>query len=410
MSVNEYITQNWEHTIRIPGEADDKSFFRMPTPYSVPCAKTLFTGFFYWDTYFANLGLLIDGRAEQAKNNLTVMKFFIDRLGFVPNADHILTRSQPPLFTRGVYDYFMKTGDKAFVRDCLDSVKKEFEFFETDRMTPCGLNAYGHNETKAGRRWYYDEFGRRLGFTREEKSLDKDEFVSGLLAIAESGWDFNPRFYSDGNRFAACEFAHLDLNCILFDAENKAAALFSALGNVKESAKYAAKAERRKELINKLLLEPESGVYYDYNYVRGKFSTVASCASLYPYAFGVSGSAEGAKAVLGQLELPHGLSVCPYRGDNAVYWQWDYPSMWPSNVYFAYEALVATRLDDDAARIAGKYIGTVDRVFAQTGELWEKYDALEGKVSVTCEYDTPEMLGWTAGVYKYLAEKTKRNG
>ena len=37
--------------------------------------------------------------------------------------------------------------------------------------------------------------------------------------------------------------------------------------------------------------------------------------------------------------------------------------------------------------------------FEKTGLLWEKYDALKGSVSVTREYDTPAMMGWTAGVY-----------
>ena len=82
MNVIDYIEKNWDSTIREPGGATDGSCFRMPASYSTPCARTLFTGFFYWDTYFANLGLLIDGREEQAKNNLTVMKFFIERLGF----------------------------------------------------------------------------------------------------------------------------------------------------------------------------------------------------------------------------------------------------------------------------------------------------------------------------------------
>jgi neutral trehalase len=50
---------------------------------------------------------------------------------------------------------------------------------------------------------------------------------------------------------------------------------------------------------------------------------------------------------------------------------------------------------------------TVERCYAETGALWEKYDASIGKVSVTREYDTPEMMGWTAGVYRYLEEELK---
>ena len=76
--------------------------------------------------------------------------------------------------------------------------------------------------------------------------------------------------------------------------------------------------------------------------------------------------------------------------------------MWPSNVYFAVEGLNALGLTDDAKRVADKYTGVLERVYAQTGKLWEKYDAVSGKVAFTPEYETPPMMGWTAGVYKHL--------
>ena len=37
--------------------------------------------------------------------------------------------------------------------------------------------------------------------------------------------------------------------------------------------------------------------------------------------------------------------------------------------------------------------------------FWEKYDASNGEVSVTNEYQTPTMMGWTAGVYEYFLNK-----
>jgi alpha,alpha-trehalase len=42
----------------------------------------------------------------------------------------------------------------------------------------------------------------------------------------------------------------------------------------------------------------------------------------------------------------------------------------------------------------------VERCFAQTGHLWEKYNMLDGSVNVQNEYDMPPMLGWTFGVYE----------
>ncbi len=252
-TTREYINENWGNTIRYPDTDSDGSWFKMPVSYTTPCMNTLFKNFFYWDTYFANLGLMADGYEEQAKNNLITMSHFIKILGFVPNADHIITRSQPPLFARGVYDYYRKTGDIGFVRESLFAIEKEFDFFQSDRMTKIGLNAYGNNELNFGKKWYYSEFDRRLGgYTDDERKIPDNELIDGLLAIAESGWDFNPRFKKNGNRFAAGDFVHLDLNCILFDAEVKAAEWFARNGEKEKSEKYREKALNRKNLIKNI--------------------------------------------------------------------------------------------------------------------------------------------------------------
>ena len=59
-------------------------------------------------------------------------------------------------------------------------------------------------------------------------------------------------------------------------------------------------------------------------------------------------------------------------------------------------------LREDALRIARKYTETVERVFAQNGNLWEKYNVEDGSINTSNEYEMPPMLGWTAGVYLYL--------
>ena len=78
--------------------------------------------------------------------------------------------------------------------------------------------------------------------------------------------------------------------------------------------------------------------------------------------------------------------------------------MWPTNVYFACFGLQRIGLKEEAKRLAKKYCDTVEKCFEETGLLWEKYNALDGSVSVTREYETPAMMGWTAGVYLALGE------
>ena len=89
---------------------------------------------------------------------------------------------------------------------------------------------------------------------------------------------------------------------------------------------------------------------------------------------------------------------------DAVY-QWDYPNMWAPLVWFCYEALRQTGLHEDAVRIAQKYLAAVERSFAETGKLWEKYDAVTGHKATQNEYTETEMLGWTAGVYSVLYDE-----
>ena len=43
--------------------------------------------------------------------------------------------------------------------------------------------------------------------------------------------------------------------------------------------------------------------------------------------------------------------------------------------------------------------------FANTGKLWEKYDAVNGGKATANEYAETEMLGWTAGVYNDIYEE-----
>jgi neutral trehalase len=64
-------------------------------------------------------------------------------------------------------------------------------------------------------------------------------------------------------------------------------------------------------------------------------------------------------------------------------------------------------LQEDAQRIAKKYMLDVNINFEKTGVIWEKYDGRDGAVAVTNEYETPEMLGWSAGVYRFFVEDMK---
>ena len=403
-AVREYILKNWTKTFHDPSEM--RGDYTVPKRYISPSIGGIYTDLYYWDVYFMDLGLMIDGFDEQVENNLDNMAYFIDTLGYMPNANVLADRSQPPLFCSAVYDYYVHKGDKAIIEKYMPYIRKEYWFWETQRKTPFGLNNFFTNGDEKLKMLHYEYLSDRVLEKRESK-IEQYSLAEDIMAIAESGLDFNMRFKTKRSKVDAKCFLQLDLNCFLYEMETIAAKMLSVIGEDKEAAEFKDNAEKRKGLIKKYLYDEKQGIYLDYNFVDGGFSEIVSAISVYPYAYGLSDDKDGLLKVLKPLEYEHGVTVTPYRGDD-VYFQWDYPCMWPAATCIIYKALKRLGLIEDAKRIAGKYIATVDDNFKKTGRLWEKYDATTGGIGQSFEYDTPEMMGWTAGVYVYFDEELKR--
>lgn len=400
--VSKYIKENWEKTFHPAKELIGD--VKIKHAYVSPCAANVYTEMYYWDTYFINLGLMLDGYTDQARNNIDNISQFINALGFMPNANTITDRSQPPFFTRMVYDYYKTTGDKSIIGDYIETILKEYKFWEEKRKNAIGLNSYGTHGSKKeilnNYIWHHSRVCEAGDSEEEQLQIGKD-----IMAIAESGLDFNMRFRTKECKIAAHKFSHLDLDCLLYDMEIKTAEFLKILNREKEAETFEKNAAKRKDLMNKYYLT-DGGIYFDYNIETGKHSEILSAASFYPYTFGLSKDRTGALKVLKRLELEYGLSVCEKRDDDLFY-QWDYPCMWPAATCLVYMGLKSVGLDNDAGRIASKYVSVVKKIFDETGRLWEKYDALTGKIAVTSEYATMPMIGWTAGVYRYFVENEK---
>ena len=400
--VREYISQNWSKTFHDPSEM--RGGFNVPKPYISPSIGGIYTDLYYWDVYFINLGLMEDGFDEQVENNLDNMAYFIDTLGYMPNANNLTDRSQPQLFCSAVYDYYVYKGDEAIIRKYMPYIVKEYDFWQTYRKTKYGLHNFLTNGDEEMQMIHYRGLHERVLEDRETKE-EQLALALDIMAIAESGLDFNMRFRTKRSKIDASAFIHLDLNCFLYEMETKAAKMLEIIGESPEP--FKANAQERKALMEEYLYDKAQGIYLDRNMVDGGFSEIISAVSVYPYTYGISKDKEGMKKVLGLLEHEYGVTPTPYRGED-IYYQWDYPCAWPAATCLIYKALKELGMMDDAKRIAKKYVGTIDEDFAKTGRLWEKYDAVRGGIGVSTEYDTPEMMGWTAGVYVYFCEELKR--
>ena len=393
-AIEHYIKENIDKTIK--RKAGMK-------PFTVPCISETYTDFYYWDTYFTDFALFHTGNLAQVENNLDNMKGFVEMLGYIPNSDITTNRSQPPLFARAVYDYYLACGKKEEIaRAYLPAIVKEHAFWMKERLLPCGLNGYKHNADGAYLVPFCAEIEKRVGCVGAY--ADRLEQGAHFLAIAESGWDFTPRFRSGANRYAGMDYAPVDLNAILYNMEEIAARFAQATGDRALAEEFTAYAATRKALMLQYMAGND-GLLFDYNAKTGQRSELYHAGMFSPFALGVLHTRESAEKLLAHLEYEHGVSACEFRADDK-FDQWDYPSMWPPFVYFCTEGLERAE-SACAARIARKYCAAVEGVFEKTGTLWEKYDARTGAVAENAEYTTPPMLGWTAGVYCYLSQKYK---
>ncbi len=403
--VGAFIKANWVNTIRTHRN-DSADLIGLPKPYTVPSIKGMFQEMYYWDTYFTNLGIILDGNVEQAKNNCDDMIFLVDKYGFMPNGNRTfyLNRSQPPYLSMMIRDVFEKTKDTYWLGRSLPVLEKEYNFWMTKRITPIGLNRFSNFATASEKEESMYGLGKRLGENYDtsiyKTAAEKITAGSHFLAECESGWDFNPRFER------RCEdFCPVDLNSNLYMYENNFAFFYSQLQN-RDSSKWTALAERRKALMNKFLFNSGDGLFYDYDFVNNNLSTIYS-AGVFSALWSNIATKQQAQTVndsLSKLEFNYGIAACT-PGKRQYNYQWDYPNGWPCLQFLAMKGLHNYGFDEAAKRIAYKYVSTVAVNFEKTNNLWEKYNITDGTTTnVSNEYDMPAMMGWTAGVYVYLSD------
>lgn len=398
--VDEYIRAHWEQTIHDPQQrAQDKNIAPLPYPYAVPCIRGRFIWFFYWDTYWINWGLLDHDRLDWARYNIENMAYCISQFGYMPNHIPLGTnRSQPPYFALMVREYFDKTGNEPWLRWMLPWVKKEYEFWTTQRATPTGLSRHFHNADHTALRQFAEAIVNRGVIA--PCATDAERLYAGThyLAEAETGHDFTPRF---GGRCA--DFNPVDLNANLY-AYERTLAEFSRVLGTGETALWEDRAARRRELLHSLCWDADRGLFFDYDYVRQQRSSVASLSTFWPLWAGAA-TADQARRVADNLPLferDHGLAACEPTGYEHKF-QWGYPTLWPPLNGNVVVALDRYGFREAARRIATKYLSTVIAAFHETGQLWEKYDAVTGKLP-QAEYEAQPMLDWTAGVFVRLAK------
>lgn len=393
--IKNYIAERWEQTCPADG---DPGYLPVPHRYVTSATEGHLKHLFYWDAYFSGVGLLRQGRTDLATSTLEALIHLFCERGLVPNLDmeEGTNRSQLPFLSHYVRMLYEHSGDKAFLESRVSILKNEYIFWMTDRAAPiAGLNRFFHSATEQYLIDFYvgcicDRVGLDPNVSREEQLKRGIHY----LTEAESTCDFTSRFLG-----RAADFIALDLNANLYGYETNFAWFAEQLGRDEEVKFWQQRAAERQKRFSETFWNEEQGFFFDYDFVNQCHTPVWTPMG-YTAMWNGLATAEQAKrmvANLPKLEAAFGLTATDKVVLDASL-QWDWPFGWPPHQYLTVHGLLRYGYVDDAKRIATHFLGSMVRVFEETGHLWEKYDAVEGGLK-SSEYPVQTQMGWSAAVF-----------
>ncbi|MDH3252726.1 MAG: alpha,alpha-trehalase [Ignavibacteria bacterium] len=409
-------------------------------PFVVPGGR--FNEMYGWDSYFIVLGLLEDGRIETARSMVDHFVYEIENYGAILNANrsYYLTRSQPPFLTsmaRAVYGSLPDNeATRVWLKRVLEASIREYRGVWTNeaRMTRIGLSRYfdsGYGPPPEVEPGHFDVvfsgFAGQFGMEKDRfesayraRKLSVpalDEYFVHDRAMRESGHDTSYRLEG-----VCADLVTVDLNTLLFKIETDIADLLDSVftgslvrsdSSVETSSAWRARAQQRKELVNRYLWDDHRGSFFDYNLRTSTRIDYVSATCLYPLWGRLASSQQAEEIVhliLPLLEVPGGVvssaekSRGPITPDRPLR-QWDYPYGWAPHQILVWQGLKNYGYDDAAARLAYRWLYTITRNAADyAGTVPEKFDLVNrthrvfaeyGNVGTEFSYITREGFGWT---------------
>jgi alpha,alpha-trehalase len=405
----------------------------VPFPYVVPGGR--FNEMYGWDSYFIQLGLLRDGELDLARNMTDNFVYEIAHYGMILNANrtYFLTRSQPPFLTEMILGVYDRTHDREWLRSTLPAIERYYRFWTTPPhlIEPVGLSRYYDlgdgpapevvsDERDAQGRTHYDRV-REYYRTHQvddydvsqfyDRAADKltDRFYKGDRSMRESGFDPSNRF----GPFSAAitDYAPVCLNVLLYRMEQEAARISTILGNAGAATEWQARARKRRQLVDRYLWDPGAGLYFDYNVATGRRRPYEFATTFYPLWAGLS-SPEQARRVagnLGRFEAPGGILTSTQTTGS----QWDAPFGWAPLQLIAVAGLRRYGYQQEADRVARKFVSLVVDDFTARGAIVEKYDVQRRSSDLAAGlkfgYTSNEIgFGWTNAAILELLEGLHR--
>lgn len=410
----------WNHELRHAMEREirlDNStqLLYLPFPFLTPSGgKQTFQEMFCWDSYFINRALLAHDRLDLVRYHILNYLFMVERFGYMPNANHAgaTTRSQTPVFPDSVWLYYLRSGDRDLLCRAFALLKQEYRSYwnASHHSTPVGLAT-----------------NRDLGDPR---------LPPELAAEAETGLDWTPIYGGDVRRCTP-----LITNFALVRYARVLALVGNELGLPREANAFASEADARAERIRKYCWNEQVGFFLEYDYIAGKQLPYISTCAYWSLWAGVATRKQAQQLVsnLGRLEQRYGLACTdkayPDSRSNAAYqsmigpdgraavapdvppeivggreWlQWMYPTGWAPEHLLTIQGLDAYGYESHAERIAAKFLGLLLNHYQKSGNLWEKYNVVDGSLVLpNSRYGNVPMHGWTAAAVALLGRRLFR--
>jgi alpha,alpha-trehalase len=416
-SIVDHINALWPVLTREAGsdEGSAGSLLVLPEDYVVPGGR--FREVYYWDSYFTLLGLAAAGEEELVRSMVENFAYLIETVGFIPNGNrtYYLTRSQPPFFSLMVEVLAGVEGEGVYA-EFLPELKAEYDFWMNgaDR-TSAGNRAVNHvvwmNDSTFLNR-YYDagdrpraESYREDVLTIRESGRDSQTVARHLRSGAESGWDYSARWFADGENISSIVTTDIvppDLNSLLYKLERT---LAEHTQLIPQREAFAARAERRRDAIDRYLWNPESKWYEDLNWATGEHTGYLTLAGIYPLFVGAAPEERAdpiAEVVREEFLAPGGLRTSLTTTGQ----QWDEPNGWPPLQWMAYAGLKDYGQKELAGEIRERWMENNERVYANVRKMVEKYNVEDITLEAGGgEYPVQDGFGWSNGVYLRMARE-----
>ncbi|VDP05555.1 unnamed protein product [Soboliphyme baturini] len=394
------------------------SLISVPHSFIIPGGR--FKEYYYWDSYWIIKGLLASEMIGSAKNMIRNLADMIRRFGFVPNGGRIyyLNRSQPPVLTMALYDYFLQTGDLNLVKEILPLLDQEMAFwkrnrtvqYRTDDNEVLDLFQYRVHVTYP-RPESYREDEITASILHSKKA--KEQLWSNIASACESGWDFSSRWIDmnfgpvDMHNMRTTEVVPADLNAIICGNNHKLGFLHKVVGEEAAARQYEREFEAFKSKFYKAFWDPLDGTWYDLNLERRRRIGLFYASNIVPLFTECTHDQTNLTEVIVEYlrrtratDVPHGFptSFIPSMQ------QWDDPNGWAPLNHMAVIGLSHSKSREAqqvAFEIAKKWLETNYMVWiSRRGDMFEKYnvETLGYGVGIGGEYVVQTGFGWTNGV------------